>query len=48
MRTLASFLVSLSLALAASGLGATHTVLHDENGVIGTAVQGLTVRPRPA
>jgi hypothetical protein len=37
-----------TVAYGVSGLGATHTVLHDENGVIGTAVQGLTVRPRPA
>ncbi|HVX08744.1 thioesterase family protein [Humibacter sp.] len=36
------------VAYGSTGLGATHTVLHDENGVIGTSVQGLTVRERPA
>lgn len=37
-----------TVAYGSTGLGATHTVLHDENGVIGTSVQGLTVRERPA
>ncbi len=36
-----------TVAYGGTGLGVTHTVLHDERGVIGTCVQGLTVRPRP-
>jgi hypothetical protein len=34
-----------TVAYGTSGLGVTHTVLHDERGPIGTSVQSLTVRP---
>lgn len=34
-----------TVTFGASGLGMTHTVLHDERGVVGSVVQSLTVRP---
>lgn len=35
-----------TVSFAATGLGMTHSVLHDERGPVGTSVQTLTVRPR--
>lgn len=34
-----------TVTFGATGLGMTHTVLHDEHGVVGSVVQSLTVRP---
>ena len=34
-----------TVTFGATGLGMTHTVLHDERGVVGSVVQSLTVRP---
>lgn len=35
-----------TVSFAATGVGITHTVLHDDLGPIATSVQSLTVRPR--
>lgn len=35
-----------TVSFGATGIGLTHTVLHDEIGPIGTSAQTLTVRPR--
>lgn len=35
-----------TVTFGATGLGMTHTVLHDERGVLGSIVQSLTVRPQ--
>ncbi|WP_353114218.1 thioesterase family protein [Microbacterium sp.] len=34
-----------TMSVGPTGLGITHTVLHDDNGPLGTSVQSLTVRP---
>ncbi|UJP10004.1 thioesterase family protein [Microbacterium sp. KUDC0406] len=36
-----------TMSIGPGGLGVTHTVLHDDEGPIGTSVQELTVRPLP-
>ncbi|MFC4137734.1 MULTISPECIES: thioesterase family protein [unclassified Microbacterium] len=34
-----------TMSIGPAGLGITHTVLHDEEGPVGTSVQELTIRP---
>lgn len=36
----------VSVAFGADGIGVTHTILHDQDGAIGTVSQWLTIRPR--
>ncbi|AMJ44765.1 thioesterase family protein [Corynebacterium stationis] len=36
----------VSVSFGANGIGETHSVIHDENGPVGTCSQILTVRPR--
>lgn len=35
-----------TVSFAATGVGVTHSILHDERGPVGTGMQSLTVRPR--